>query len=157
MVSKRCGGRRAFSLIELVIVVVIIAIIGAIAIPRMSRGAAGAADAALAGDLSVLRGAIDLYATEHSGRFPDLATFVEQLTKYSDDAGLTSDTKTGSFIFGPYLRKMPPLPTGARKGNTGVASPASVPPTAERSGSVGWMYDANTGQIWANDLNNLDK
>src|SRR5262245_10025084 len=85
---RRAHRARAFSLIELVIVVVIIAIIGAIAIPRMSRGAAGAADAALIGNLRLLRSAIDLYASEHGGSFPSAtsATFVSQLTGYTDDS-----------------------------------------------------------------------
>src|SRR5919112_1210242 len=68
--SKTSPRRRGFSLIELVIVVVIIGIIAAIAIPRMSRGTAGAADSALSGNLNVLRNAIELYATEHGGKFP---------------------------------------------------------------------------------------
>jgi general secretion pathway protein G len=144
--------RKAFSLIELVIVVVIIAIIGAIAIPRMSRGAAGAADSALAGNLSILRSAIDIYATEHGGSYPTVANFVNQLTRYSNDAGDSfSDTKSATHPYGPYLRKIPPLPVGTYKGQSGIAAPGAVPPAAENSsGTVGWLYDAATGQIWAN-------
>src|SRR5215217_7834357 len=104
--TKRKSG---FSLIELVIVVVIIGIIAAIAIPRLSRGSAGAADSALAGNLAVLRNAIDLYATEHSGTYPALATFETQLAQFSDQNGSTSPTKTSSAIYGPYVRKIPPL------------------------------------------------
>jgi len=75
--AARRPARRGFGLIELVIVVVIIGIIAAIAIPRMSRGSQGAADSALAGNLSVLRNAVDLYQTEAS-HTPDreLATFL---------------------------------------------------------------------------------
>src|ERR1051326_3931793 len=62
--TKRSGGGRGFSLIELVVVVVILGILAAIAMPRMSRGAAGAADAALSGDLALLRSAIELYQTD---------------------------------------------------------------------------------------------
>src|SRR5437764_14637069 len=89
---------RGFSLIELVIVVVIIGIIAAIAIPRLSRGSAGAADAALSGNLAVLRNAIDLYATEHGGSYPALATITTQLTQYTDATGTTSATKTATCI-----------------------------------------------------------
>src|SRR5580765_2495355 len=90
------SARRAFSLIELVIVVVIIGIIAAIAIPRMSRGTAGAGDSALGGNLSVLRSAIELYASEHGGVFPGNksgVTVEDQLTKFSKDDGGVSDTK----------------------------------------------------------------
>lgn len=133
--------RRAFSLIELVIVVVIIGIIGAIAIPRMSRGAAGAADSALTANLAVLRNAIDLFQSEHNGAYPT-AAIVNELTLYSDSTGATSATQTGSYIFGPYLRAVPPLPVGAKKGSTGIAA-------ADGAG-VGWLYTAATGQITAN-------
>lgn len=133
---------RGFSLIELVIVVVIIAIIGAIAIPRMSRGAAGAADSALVGSLSVLRSAIDLYATEHNGAFPTAANIEAALLTFSDDAGNTNSAKTSTFIYGPYLRKLPPLPVGAKKGKSTIA--------AADGANVGWIYNPTTGAITAN-------
>jgi prepilin-type N-terminal cleavage/methylation domain-containing protein len=134
--------RRGFSLIELVIVVVIIGIIGAIAIPRMSRGASGAADSALAGNLAVLRNAIDLFQTEHGGLFPQVAKFESQLTTYTDDAGNPNATKSDVFIFGPYLRAIPPLPVGAKKGATGVDDTDGA--------GIGWIYDEASGSIRAN-------
>ena len=134
--------RRAFSLIELVIVVVIIGIIAAIAIPRMSRGATGAADSALSSNLAVLRSAIDLFQTEHGGVYPLVSKFEAQLTTFSDDAGAANATKDSTYIFGPYLRAIPPLPVGAGKGATGVASAAGA--------GVGWIYDEDTGAIRAN-------
>jgi prepilin-type N-terminal cleavage/methylation domain-containing protein len=133
--------RRGFSLIELVIVVVIIGIIAAIAIPRMSRGASGAQDSALTANLAVLRNAIDLYETEHPGSYPALATFVAQLTQYTDASGATSATKTSTHIYGPYLRAIPALPVGANKGSTSVA--------ATFAANVGWIYNASTGTITA--------
>ena len=101
---------RAFSLIELVIVVVIIGIIAAIAIPRLSRGVEGAAESALIADLAVVRGAIDHYVTEHIGDPPTGGSFVAQMIQYSDINGNTSATKTGLFIYGPYLRAIPVNP-----------------------------------------------
>jgi len=137
--------RRAFSLIELVIVVVIIGIIAAIAIPRLSRGSEGAADAALIGDLAVMRSSIDLFSTEHPGFPPLEANFEAQMLDYSDPVGNTSSVKGGSFIYGPYLRAIPPLPVGLMKGNTGI----KVPP-ADGAGTEGWVYDEGTQQIIAN-------
>jgi len=137
--AKRGGG---FSLLELVIVVVIIAIIAAIAVPRLSRGTAGAADSALKGDLAVLRNALDLYNAEHNGSYPAVATFVEQLTTYTDVAGNDQVTRDTTHIYGPYIRKIPSLPVGAAKGNTGAAAAAGA--------GVGWIYDAATGNINAN-------
>ena len=111
--------RRGFSLLELVIVVVIVGIIAAIAIPRMSRGSAGAADSALSGNLAVLRNAIDLYGAEHDGTLPGATTIANQLTLYTTSAGATSATKTGAYIYGPYVRTIPALPVGAKKGENG--------------------------------------
>ncbi|MEM1071882.1 MAG: prepilin-type N-terminal cleavage/methylation domain-containing protein [Planctomycetota bacterium] len=136
---------RAFSLIELVIVVVILGIIGAIAIPRMSRGAEGASESALKANLAALRGAIELYSAEHGGVYPSESDFEDQLLLYSDVSGTTNATKTGNFIYGPYLRAIPPLPVGSEQGNTGVAS-------ADGAG-VGWIYDDSTGDIRANTAN----
>ena len=139
---------RAFSLVELVIVVVIIGVIAAIAVPRISRGAKGAADSALRGDLSAMRNAIDLYSAEHNGTFPTVAKFMEQLTTYTDDAGLDVAVPDATHIYGPYLRVIPPLPvvgvgaTAGAKGDTGVAAAAAL--------TVAWIYDAATGVITAN-------
>ena len=136
---------RGFSLLELVIVVVIIGIIGAIAIPRMSRGAEGAAESALRADLAVMRSAIDLYATEHGGKFPGETAITdtdEQLTQFTDSTGAYSATKTTTHIYGPYLRKSPPLPLGAAKGGTGIA--------AAPAAGVGWIYTPADGVIKSN-------
>src|SRR5258708_21693646 len=145
MINRKFGGKRlgnsAFSLIDLVIVVVIIAIIGAIAIPKMSRGAAGAVDAALTQDLSVIRAALELYQTENGGTYPSQANVLAALTTYSDGAGNLNPTKTATFIYGPYLRAVPALPLGARKGSVGIAA-------ADAAG-IGWIYTPATGTIAA--------
>ncbi len=149
MYGNRNNRRAGFSLIELVIVVVIIGIIGAIAIPRISRGSAGAADAATMGDLAVLRNAIDLYATEHNGSYPTLANIEDALTLYSDAAGNTSSSKDTDHIYGPYIRKLPPLKVGTQKGQT------SFTDTAGTAGA-GWVYNATTGEVVANTTTEQD-
>ncbi len=142
MICTRTRSRRGFSLLEVVIVVAIIAILAAIGIPRMSRGSRGANDAAVSGNLSVLRNAIDLFSAEHGGAFPTVVDCNDQLTLYTNISGATSPTKTGAFIYGPYLRSIPPLTVGARKGQSGIA--------AIDGASVGWIYTAGSGDIRAN-------
>ena len=147
--------RGGFSLIELVIVVVIIGIIAAIAIPRMSRGTAGAADSALSGNLNVLRSAIELFATEHGGKFPGelgTATPEEQLTQFTDDAGGISTTKTATHVYGPYLRKIPPVTVGTLKSdNTANAKfKTGTTDTVEATPTAGWLYNESTGAIKPN-------
>jgi general secretion pathway protein G len=135
--------RPAFSLIEVVIVVVILAVIAAIAIPRLSRGSQGSSDVACTRDVQVIQKAIDLYAAEHNGAFPGAATIADQLTRYTDHAGATSQAKTPAHPFGPYLRKVPAVPTGPNKGSSNIATAPGV--------GVGWIYDPTEGTIAAND------
>lgn len=143
MASVKSLRRAGFSLIELVIVVVIIGIIGAIAIPRMSRGSGGAADAALTANLAVLRNAVDLYTTEHNGLLPAAANIEAQLTQYTNDVGTPNAVKGGAFIYGPYVRSVPPLPVGtSHKGENGISDTSDT--------DIGWMYDPLTGEVTAN-------
>jgi len=142
MTRRKAKRRGGFSLLELVVVVGIIGIIAAIAIPRFSRATVGAMDAALTGDLAVMRNAIDMFKAEHGGTFPTLANIVAQLTTYSDASGNTNATKTTTYIYGPYLRKVPPLPVGAKRGKTGIDD--------EDGASIGWIYNVTTGDIKAN-------
>ncbi len=141
---KRGFGRKSqgFSLLELVIVITIIAIIAAIAIPRMSRGTAGASDSALTASLTVMRNGIDLYAVEHNDTYPPVATIVNQLMLYTDAAGDPNATQDTTHIYGPYIRKIPPLPVGAKRGQSGIA--------AATGDTVGWIYNETTGAIQAN-------
>ena len=146
MIQCKRQRRGGFSLIELVIVVVIIAIIAAIAIPKMSRGAAGANDSATSQDLSQMRGAIDLFTQEHGGTYPSTtpATFLAQLTTYTDITGAASGTKDTTHIYGPYLRAIPALPVGTNKGLSTVTATGPA-----GTGAFGWYYDGVT--IWVND------
>ncbi|HOA72617.1 MAG TPA: type II secretion system protein [Phycisphaerae bacterium] len=134
-----------FSLIELVIVIVILAVISAIALPRISRGAKGADESALGQNLAVLRTAIETYAAEHGGKFPTVAEFEDQLTKYTNKAGTATSTtrdEANGIIYGPYLHKVPPLTVGDNAGKTKVAASAGA--------DVGWIYDETTGKLTAN-------
>lgn len=133
--------RHAFSLIELVIVIVILGIIGAIAIPRMSRGAEAAKDASLVADLNVLRSAIDLYQAEHEGSFPSAANIATQLTQFTDINGNVSAVKENEFVFGPYLRSIPKIKVGSKRGKSDIA--------AATGADVAWLYNATTGTITA--------
>ena len=140
--------RKGFSLIELVIVVVIIGIIAAIAIPKMSKGSAGAGDSALQGNLAVLRNAIELYNAEH-GALPG-ATLKDQLSLYTNAAGATNASKTTTYSFGPYLRKIPALPVGSKKGNSDVVIIDGTTSFTLGTGTEGWVYNSATGDIKAN-------
>jgi len=133
---------KGFSLLEVVLVVATVAILAAIALPRMSRGPKGAGEAALEADLEVLRRAIDLFAAEHAGDYPSGDNIARQLTQYTDLHGDAQAAKDASHVYGPYMRAIPPLPVGVRKGNTKIA-------LIDASG-VGWIYIPASGKIRAN-------
>lgn len=148
MSSSRKRHSNAFSLLEVVIVVAIIAILAAIGIPRMSRGSKGANDAAVSGNLAVLRNAIDLFSAEHGGAFPTAAAIENQLIQYTDVSGATSASKTATHIYGPYLRSVPPLTVGTRKGQNGIA--------VADANDVGWIYTEASGDIRPNTTTETD-
>ena len=133
---------RGFSLVELIIVIVIIGIIAMIAVPKLSRAARNAGASALRGNLVEIRHAIELYSAEHEGRYPD-NNIVHQLTKYTNRLGdIWSNTKVPpDCVYGPYLKEIPPLPIGSKRGKSNVATdsvPGSVPTGA---GGQAWWYN----------------
>jgi general secretion pathway protein G len=139
-------------MIELALVVGIIGFLAAIAIPRFSRGPAGARASVLVGHLRIVRGSISFYAAEH-GRYPgpDEATFVAQMITYSDAEGKTSDTRSGAYIFGPYLAAIPACPIKPNLGSTGVLiDPDNSPPHVDPGSGEGWVYNPNTGEFIVN-------
>ena len=131
----------AFTLVELVIVIALIALLAGIAVTRVSRGAAGANESALARNLCTLRTAIDHYHTEH-GAYPSAADIGRQLTQYTDRAGAVFKEKTSPGLFGPYLRKLPPMTAGPQAGRTKIG-------VADGPG-IGWIYNPANGTIHAN-------
>ena len=139
---------HALTLVEFVVVVVIITVIAAIAIPQPSRGARNGAATGVEADLAVLRNAIALYQLDHEGALPTVDGFVEQMTMFSNVAGdsfSTTPDLANEIVFGPYLKRIPPLPVGQRNGSARVA--AIVGPLG-----VGWIYNEANGDIRANAL-----
>lgn len=157
--KKRASG---FSLVELVIVIVIIGVIAAIAIPRVTQASKGANDAALKGNLSILRNAIELYASEHQGKYPgDVLpsgysdkeeAFKAQLTMFSDVTGQVSVGKSSTHPLGPYLAKdIPPVMVGQKPTSNKVLVKNDLAAlTVDTSGDYGWVYNCITGEIIAN-------
>src|SRR4051812_38569326 len=113
--------RTAFTMIELLIVVVILGILATIVIPQFSSASVNAKESALKDDLRYLRTQIVVYRAQHHDCPPGYpngdrnqaatgADFVAQMTRPSDEDGITGAQNSQTYKFGPYLSAMPVNP-----------------------------------------------
>ncbi len=157
--------KKAFSLVELMIVVAIIGILAALVIPKISNYAQQAKEAAARENLQVLRGAIELYASQHggippgypnndaSGTPPNQLAFALHMVKSTNAAGAFSHEPTPGFPFGPYMRKLPANPFNGSSGVKVYENSQSLPASAPIAGPDlihGWMYHPATKTIRLN-------
>jgi type II secretory pathway pseudopilin PulG len=142
--TARCA--EAFSLVELILVVAIMAVIGAMAASRLSNRVDDAVIAKMQADTVVLNNALDHYAAEHGGDYPDPDRIAAQLLTFTSAAGDTSPTKTSTHIFGPYLRSIPPLLLTDADDNDAIVEDPGDGDTV----NGGWLYDPVSGKIKPN-------
>ena len=133
--------KKGFTLIEILIVVIILGILAAIVIPQFTSASTEARQGNLKSQLQTLRSQIALYKLQHLDTPPAqaTATFWDQLTKFSDDAGNVNATKTTVFKYGPYYE-------------TPVVNPltnSSVVGSAAGDANTGCAYDGATGKMKA--------
>ena len=162
---------QGFTLVELLIVVIILAILAAIVVPQFSSSTSDAKVSSLDSTLQGTRAILEVYYQQH-GHYPSAVAatggtctggtagtgainteqaFLDQLSLYTNVSGQACNIKTGTFTYGPYLKKaeLPANPitevstllikTDGLLGMTGEATAA------------GWKYDNVTGQFIAND------
>lgn len=144
---SRNGRRSAFTLIEVLIVVIIMAVLAATIIPQFSSSTNDAKNSSTVFNLHTIRSQVEMYKVHHLGKVPALATFVDQMTKPTDVAGLTTGT---NLIYGPYFQGQ--VPSNPFNGsNTLVAvKTAGAAPTGPNGTDAGWQYDATTGAFYPN-------
>jgi len=158
--------RSGFTLVEILIVVVILSVLAAIAIPQFNSSTEDAKLSTLDTDLAELRNAVELYYHQHGATYPGAkrhtdgavvataaeaaAAFSAQLTLFTDGNGVSSNTKSATYKYGPYMKKVPKNPFNDL--NTIVADIAETDITiAASSGTAGWKFYTNTGRIISND------
>lgn len=122
--------QKGFTLVELVVVVMIIGILVAIAAPKMLNITGEATDNSVRMSLNVVRDAIETYASQNTGSYPD----------DTNDAAFKAAIK-------PYLRGTFPSSLVGTNDNT-VTMSAADPLVAD--GATGWMYNGTTGEFIIN-------
>lgn len=164
--------RLGFTLIEILIVVIILGILAMVIVPQISVSTEDAKVATLKTNLGNMRSAIELYYYQHGNKYPGqvketdgttavtsdaeaLAAFTAQLTKYTDANGKTSNSKTGAFTYGPYLKDG--LPTNPFKDDTTACDFDEADITVRTAdASTGWKFHPVTGVLFANDHTDHD-
>jgi type II secretory pathway pseudopilin PulG len=130
---------RGLTLVEMLIIVIVLAILAAVVTPQLGRASGDSRLDAMRANLLDIRAQLRLYQSQHGGKFPSLGEFVTQMTQYSNAAGQTSATRTGTYNLGPYVLAVPgnPYTGGNRIGNG-------------QPGTSDWFYDPATGLFRAN-------
>ena len=129
--------RKGFTLVELLIVVIILGILAAIVVPQFSDASTNTQVSSLRTNLQTIRGQLELYRLQHSGSYPALSTFSDQMTKRTDATGSVQ----ANGAYGPYLQTVPVNPMNNDNNVTATASDTTK----------GWYFDATTGTFKAND------
>src|SRR5207237_5199161 len=97
----------------------------------------------------------DLYQTEHqtnpaSATGETAADLQRQLIQYTDANGASNanGTADAAHSFGPYMRKIAPLPVGSKKGQATVkiAADTDLPGASNEA----WIYYPTSGEMKAN-------
>ncbi|MFC1822189.1 type IV pilin protein [Thermodesulfobacteriota bacterium] len=159
---------EGFTLIEILVVVILLGILATIIIPQVSVSSDDAKLNAAKTNLANLRNAIELYYYQHSNKFPgalgetsggattsdvDAATaFVEQMMKYSSSAGITADSGSSTYQYGPYLRNG--IPTNPFNDLDTMICDFDEPDITVKSSSgqdYGWKFYPKTGILVSGD------
>jgi prepilin-type N-terminal cleavage/methylation domain-containing protein len=143
--------RIGFTLIEVLIVVLIMSVLAAVILPQFMQSTIEAKSSSLKFNLHTLRAQLELYRNHHEGKMPS-ATLIE-LTKETDANGTIG--VGANFPYGPYMDKIPPNSFTTSSTVTSISSsPATI---ADVTASGGWLFNATTGEIWADHQDHVQE
>lgn len=133
--------RRAFTLVEILIVVVILGILASIVVANMRSSTTDAKINATMTELQKLRRAVEVYRVRNSNALPPV--------------------EAGAGSWGPivsqrdYLKEPPRNPYIG--GENALVIILADGPDSDYQTEYGWIYDANTGQVWAGGFDENDR
>ena len=150
---------KGFTLVELILVVSILGILAAIVLPSFQGNIATAKESAAKSDLMAMRTQIELYRLQHNQYPPGyvggagvaVGMVSLQLMGTTDiDGAASPDTvPVDPYLYGPYLKKIPPNPFN--KLSTIAYVPEATAFAAAADGtSSGWLYKKETAEIVMN-------
>lgn len=130
--------QRAFTLVEILIVVIVLGILASLVVPSMINAAEDAAETATYTELGKLRRAVDAYRARENS-LPDVTA----------GAGTW-----GGLVSSEYLKSAPINAWVGRE--NGQVIVIRDTPDAGFQDAYGWIYDDQTGQIWAGGYDAVD-
>lgn len=139
--------KSGFTLVEILIVVIILGILAAIVIPQFTNASQDARRSSLQSTVQTLRSQISLFKLQHHDTPPNLATFWDELTLYTDDALDTATAKDATHIYGPYVQTKP-LNGMVPAANADVVAATTGTPVPD-DGDTAYFYEASSGKVWA--------
>jgi general secretion pathway protein G len=131
--------RSGFTLVEILIVVIILGILAAIVVPQFASATEESARIAAQDQLNKVRNVLAVYEIRHPNERPSI---------------VEGDGTWGELV-GPYFRR-PPINHWVGP-QTGTRIVFGTGPDTEYQNEYGWIYDEETGKVWAGGFDMYDE
>lgn len=132
---------KAFTLVEILIVVVILGILAAIVVPQFTKASEDAQTGNVVTQLQTIRSQIELFRVRNNGNYPALTA-----------SGTAPNFGWDALVGTNFMRAAPNNP---RTGTASITAGTAAPTAKANSGDAGWVFDAATGNVWANGFDEL--
>jgi len=152
-------GKKAFSLVELIIVVAVLGIIASLVLPQVQGYTIRSKEAAAKDTIHTVRTQIEFYKFDHDGTPPGyqlgalapLLTLERQFigTSMLDGRSSANPIPTGLYIYGPYLQKLPENPFNDLSNFKYVPEGTAFADAVDGTSS-GWLYKKETAEFKIN-------
>lgn len=149
---------EGFTLVEMLLVILILSIIAAMVLPQFHDSSMDTKNSTLQHNLRIVRNALELYAAQHNGEYPnaeDHNTFIKQLMHYTNLNQQPTSVKSLGYPYGPYLKnKFPENPLAENKDIADIVyvitanDPLGTFKIDPKKG--GWLYKTKTGEFIPN-------